>query len=164
MPQYIHIHCFSTPPSVGGGAGRAPVLARSRPSFLTEQQSHAAMCTEASVAAQNHAHVRLDLSAHPPAVSGEAASAITAWPEFHAGVCDGLSYADLGTFGRTWIAYNAPNSASYWFSGVLYGLGLAGEFRIIFRPKNVTTTGFHCVFHHYLHCRQPGIAVWHRYV
>lgn len=113
-------------------AGRAPIFARSRPSFLTEQQSHGTLCTEASIAAQNHAQVRLDLSSQPPAVPGEALSATTAWPEFHAGVCDGLSYAHLGTFGRTWIAYNAPNAASYWFSGVLYGLGLAGEWRAFF--------------------------------
>ncbi len=91
----------------------------------TEQLRHPSISLAAEVAERNHAIINLDLSSAPP---GEGLSELSAWPEFHAGVAEGLILASSGPLTRTWVVYSKPGAPSYSYGGVLLGLGLAGTY------------------------------------
>ncbi|KAH7621150.1 putative Anaphase-promoting complex subunit 1 [Nannochloris sp. 'desiccata'] len=90
----------------------------------TEQLRQPAISLAAEVTERNHAVINLDLSSAPP---GEGLSELSAWPEFHAGVAEGLLLASSGPLTRTWVVYSKPGAPSYSYGGVLLGLGLAGH-------------------------------------
>jgi hypothetical protein len=92
----------------------------------TEQLRQPSISLGAEVAERNHAIINLDLSSAPP---GEGLSNLSAWPEFHAGVAEGLMLASSGPLTRTWVVYSKPGAPSYSYGGVLLGLGLAGKNR-----------------------------------
>ena len=80
-----------------------------------------------SIAERNNALLQFDTSPMPPAIPGEATSAVTAWPEFHAGVAEGLRFFSMGILGRSWMLYHKTDIPSFGYGGLLFGLGLRGH-------------------------------------
>ena len=106
-------------------SGRGALCLQTHRVLPTEQLRQPSISLGAEVAERNHAIINLDLSSAPP---GEGLSNLSAWPEFHAGVAEGLMLASSGPLTRTWVVYSKP-APSYSYGGVLLGLGLAGKNR-----------------------------------
>jgi len=105
-------------------SGRGALGLQTHRVLPTEQLCQPAISLAAEVTERNHAVINLDLSSAPP---GEGLSELSAWPEFHAGVAEGLLLASSGPLTRTWVLYSKPGAPSYSYGGVLLGLGLAGK-------------------------------------
>lgn len=105
-------------------SGRGALGLQTHRVLPTEHLRQPVISVAAEVTERNHAVINLDVSSAPP---GEGLSELSAWPEFHAGVAEGLLLASSGPLTRTWVLYSKPGAPSYSYGGVLLGLGLAGK-------------------------------------